>query len=63
MPRFEVNICRKEDAEEFLKSIATKNGTEFKAPRKEKVRQKYSRNRFNCGRRVIPMSGHTMQVE
>ena len=52
MPRFEVNICRKEDAEEFLKSIATKNGTEFKAPRKEKVRQKYSSNRFNCGRRI-----------
>ena len=39
---FEVNICRKEDAEEFLKSIATKNGTDFKAPRKEKMRKKYS---------------------
>ena len=49
---FEVNICRKEDAEEFLKSIATKNGTDFKAPRKEKVRKKYSSNRFNCGRRL-----------
>ena len=33
---FEVKICRKEYAEEFFSYIASKNGTEMKAPRKEK---------------------------
>ena len=45
----EVNICRKEEAEEFFLYIASKNGTDMKAPRKEKVRMGYSSNRFNCG--------------
>ena len=49
---FEVNICRKEEAEEFFSCIASKNGTEMKAPRKEKVRKGFSSNRFNCGRRI-----------
>ena len=29
---FEVNICRKGEAEEFLRCIASKNVTDFKAP-------------------------------
>ena len=49
---FEVNICRKDESEEFHKSIASMNGTEFKAPRKEKMRKNFSSNRFNCGRRL-----------
>ena len=43
---FEANICRKEEAEEFFLYIASKNGTDMKAPRKEKVRMGYSSNRF-----------------
>ena len=49
---FEVNICRREDAEEFLSFISSKNGTEMKAHRKEKARINYTSNRFNCGRRI-----------
>ena len=29
---FEANICRKEEAEEFFLYIASKNGTDMKAP-------------------------------
>ena len=32
--------------------IASKNGTEMKAPRKEKMRNGFSSNRFNCGRKI-----------
>ena len=49
---FEVNICRKEEAGEFLSCIASKNGTDFKAPRKEKIRKGYTSNRYNCGRKI-----------
>ena len=49
---FEANICTKEDAEELFFVIASKNGTEMKAPRKEKMRNGFSSNRFNCGRKI-----------
>ena len=50
---FEANICRKVEAEELFFYIASKNGTDMKAPRKEKVRVGFSSNRFNCGRPKI----------
>ena len=56
---FEVNICRKGEAEEFLRCIASKNGTDFKAPRKEKIRMGYSSNRYNCGRKASLYQMHT----
>ena len=49
---FDVNICRKVDVEELFLFIAAKNGTDMKAPRKEKLRMGFSSNRFNCGRRI-----------
>ena len=49
---FDVNICRKVEVEELFSFIASKNGTDMKAPRKEKVRMGFSSNRFNCGRRI-----------
>ena len=49
---FDVNICRKAEVEELFLFIAAKNGTDMKAPRKEKVRMGFSSNRFNCGRRI-----------
>ena len=47
---FEENICRKEEAETFFSYIASKNGTDMKAPTKEKVWMGFSSNRFNCTR-------------
>ena len=49
---FEVNICTKEDPEELFFYIASKNCTEMKARRKEKMRIGFSSNRFNPGRRI-----------
>ena len=60
---FEVNICRKGEAEEFLRCIASKNGTDFKAPRKEKIRMGYSSNRYNCGRNVRDQRSAKEEIE
>ena len=49
---FDVNICRKVEVEELFLFIAAKNGTDMKAPRKEKERMGFRSNRFNCGRRI-----------
>ena len=49
---FDVNICRKVEVEELFLFIAAKNGTDMKAPRKEKERMGFRRNGFNCGRRI-----------
>ena len=51
---FDINICRKAEVEELFLFIAAKNGTDMKAPRKEKVWMGFSSNRFNCGRSPIP---------
>ena len=41
---FDINICRKAEVEELFLFIAAKNGTDMKAPRKEKLRMGFSSN-------------------
>ena len=47
-----VNICEKEEALRFIKSITTKNDTDMRPTRKEMKRKGFESQRYNCSRKV-----------
>ena len=47
-----VNICDKEEALRFIKSISTKNDTDMRPSRKEMMRKGFESQRYNCSRKI-----------
>ena len=47
-----MNICDKEEALRFIKSISTKNDTDMRPSRKEMMRKGFESQRYNCSRKV-----------
>ena len=47
-----VNICDKEEALRFIKSISTKNDIDMRPSRKDMMRKGFESQRYNCSRKI-----------